>query len=349
MQDFFTKYGIENQAIAVGVSGGADSLALALRLNEQGYKIVALTVDHGLRPEARIEAEYVASVMQKYNIEHHILTWVGTKPQTSIEEAAREARYNLLFDFCRQNNIKYLATGHHLRDQAETFLLRLARGSGVFGLSGILPVSKRQGITIIRPQLDVSPEELKQYLKDKDIKWIEDPMNDMDDFTRVKIRKFLPSLKEIGIDENKLAQTAAILRQTREYLQKRCDEFINNYVRKFGNNVASISLANLAKCDFEIARLVLGELIRNIGGGNYSPEAESIERIISEKDNFKGCTLGECELEVALGRLWIIPQDKDNVLMSTTQWDEFVNNHLEFSNSGLPYKVRRAIWQNWKD
>ena len=95
MQDFFTKYGIENQAIAVGVSGGADSLALALRLNEQGYKIVALTVDHGLRPEARIEAEYVASVMQKYNIEHHILTWVGTKPQTSIEEAAREARYNL--------------------------------------------------------------------------------------------------------------------------------------------------------------------------------------------------------------------------------------------------------------
>ena len=242
-----------------------------------------------------------------------------------------------------------MATGHHLRDQAETFLLRLARGSGVFGLSGILPVSKRQGITIIRPQLDVSPEELKQYLKDKDIKWIEDPMNDMDDFTRVKIRKFLPSLKEIGIDENKLAQTAAILRQTREYLQKRCDEFINNYVRKFGNNVASISLANLAKCDFEIARLVLGELIRNIGGGNYSPEAESIERIISEKDNFKGCTLGECELEVALGRLWIIPQDKDNVLMSTTQWDEFVNNHLEFSNSGLPYKVRRAIWQNWKD
>lgn len=349
MQDFLNQYGIDNQPIAVGVSGGADSLALVLRLNEQGYKVVALTVDHGLRPEARQEAEYVASLMQKYDIEHHILTWDGDKPQVGVEEAAREARYNLMFDFCHQNNIKYLATGHHLRDQAETFLMRLARGSGVFGLSGIMPVSERKGIIIIRPQLDVTPEELKQYLKVKGIKWIEDPMNDMEDFVRVKIRKFLPQLYDIGITEEKLAQTAAVLRQTREYLQKLSDEFIRNYVRRFTDKVASISLANLQKCDEEIVRLVLGELIRCIGGENYHPEASSLRRIIAEGENFKGCTLGGCELEVALNRLWIIPQDSDNILMSTTQWDDFEGKHLEFINSGLPYKVRRAIWQNWKE
>ena len=92
--------------------------------------------------------------------------------------------------------------------------------------------------------------------------------------------------------------------------------------------------------------MVLGELIRTIGGDSYQPEAGSIERIIKKGKNFNGCTLGGCELEVALGRLWIIPQDKDNVLMSTAQWDEFESKHLEFINSGLPYKVRRAIWQN---
>lgn len=349
MQDFFTQYGIKNEKIAVGVSGGADSLALVLRLNEQGYKVVALTVNHGLRKESLTEAEYVGSIMAQFGIEHHILTWIGDKPQNGVEEAAREARYNLLFDYCHQHGIKYLATGHHRRDQAETFLLRLSRGSGVFGLSGILPVSNRQGISIIRPQLDSSPEDLKHYLKAKNIKWVEDPMNDMDDFVRVKIRKFLPQLQEIGLDEAKLAQTASVLRHTREFLQRLCDKFISDNVRRFGDYVASISLTKLAECDEEIIRLVLGELIRLIGGATYQPEAESVKRIILDGENFKGCTLGGCELEVALNHLWIIPQDDNNTLMSTAQWDEFVSSHLEFNNSGLPYKVRRAIWQNWKD
>ena len=242
MQDFFVQYGIENATIAVGVSGGADSLALALSLHEQGKKIIALTVDHGLRPESKNEAEYVASIMQKFGIEHHILTWDGEKPQTGVEEAARQARYNLLFEFCKKHGIKYLATGHHRRDQAETFLLRLSRGSGVFGLSGILPVSERNGITIIRPQLDASPDDLKQYLKAKNVSWVEDPMNDITDFVRVKIRKFLPQLQNIGIDEAKLAQTAATLQHTREFLQDLCDKFVSDYVRWFGNKVASISL-----------------------------------------------------------------------------------------------------------
>ena len=191
MEDFFSKYPISEKTIAVGVSGGADSLALVLRLHEFQKKVVALTVDHGLRPDSYQEAEYVASIMAKFGIEHHILIWQGEKPQTGIEEAAREARYQLMIEFCRQNDIKYLAIGHHLRDQAETFLLRLARGSGVFGLSSILPLSQRDDITIIRPQLSDSPEDLRQYLINKNIKWIEDPMNDSDEFTRVKISSYI--------------------------------------------------------------------------------------------------------------------------------------------------------------
>ncbi len=349
MRDFFNKYDIANEIIAVGVSGGADSLALALQMHELGISVVALTVDHELRSESRAEAEYVAKIMRQYGIEHHILTWKGDKPSNGIEEAARQARYRLLFEFCKKHSIKYLATGHHLRDQAETFLLRLARGSGVFGLSGILPYSERDGIIILRPQLDKTPEELRNYLKQKNITWVEDPMNQVDDFLRVKIRNFLPQLNKItGIDEKRLAQTAFTLQQTRNFLQKCCDEFIAEYVRYFTPYAAAIPLSRLSKTDNEIARLVLNELIRQIGDLSYNPEAAALENILSQKQNFKGCTLGGCELEVASGKLWIIPQDDDAKVMSLQEWQNFVEQHKEFTNSGLPYKVRKAIKKYWK-
>lgn len=348
MEDFFSKYPISEKTIAVGVSGGADSLALVLRLHEFQKKVVALTVDHGLRPDSYQEAEYVASIMAKFGIEHHILIWQGEKPQTGIEEAAREARYQLMIEFCRQNDIKYLAIGHHLRDQAETFLLRLARGSGVFGLSSILPLSQRDDITIIRPQLSDSPEDLRQYLINKNIKWIEDPMNDSDEFTRVKIRKFLPQLKEIGIDEKRLADTAFVLSQTREFLQNKCDEFISACVRWYGLRVASVSINNLKTCEKEIMRLAIGQLIQQISRKNYLPSAKALEEIIDNIIDFKGCTLGGCELEVAMQRLWIMPQNTTKEIMSSKQWDDFVSNHQDFRNSGLPYKVRFAIKNNWE-
>ena len=350
MQEFFEKYGIANETIAVGVSGGADSLALALQMQECGIKVVALTVDHGLRQESYSEAQYVADLMKSHQIEHHILSWKGAKPQTGIEEAAREARYNLLFDFCRKHNIKYLATGHHLRDQAETFLLRLARGSGLFGLSGILPYSERDGIIILRPQLDKSPDSLRDYLRAKNISWIEDPMNNEDDYLRVKIRKFLPLMaQELGIDDKRIAQTATVLQSSRFYLQNCCDDFISKYVRRFGDRVAAVSLKRISKTAMEIARLTLSELLQEIGQQPYPPEASSVIDIIKQGENFKGCTLSACELEIAGGKLWIMPQDDNPQVMSSQDWNNFVIKHPNFANSGLPYKVRKAIKKYWKD
>lgn len=349
MREFFNQYGIANEPVAAGVSGGADSLALVLKMHNCGIKVVAITVDHGLRKESRQEAEYVAKIMRQYGIEHHILTWQGDKPTRGVEEAARQARYHLMFEFCKKHGIKYLAIGHHLRDQAETFLLRLARGSGVFGLSGILPQSEREGIIILRPQLDKSPEELREYLKQKNITWVEDPMNQVDDYLRVKIRKFLPLLaQEIGIDEKRLAQTAFTLQQTRFFLQNCRDEFINKYVRRFSPKAVAISLTRLAKADKEIARLVLGELIRQIGNQDYQPEAVALDNILLKKDKFKGCTLGGCELEIASGKLWIIPQDDDTAIMSVEEWQSFAKQHAQYLNSGLPYKVRKAIKKYWE-
>ena len=181
MEELFAKYQIKDEVVAVGVSGGADSLALVLQAAEElavfGRKVVALTVDHGLRPTSRLEAEYVAGLMQKYGIEHHILTWTGKKPTTGIEEAARQARYTLIAEWCSQNNVHVLLTAHHAKDQAETFLMRLQSGSGLEGLCGIREYSVREGLVILRPLLAVNPENLRDYLRQRAIVWVEDESN----------------------------------------------------------------------------------------------------------------------------------------------------------------------------
>ena len=181
MEELFAKYQIKDKVIAVGVSGGADSLALVLQAAEElavfGRKVVALTVDHGLRPTSRMEAEYVAGLMQKHGIEHHILTWTGEKPATGIEEAARQARYALIAEWCNQNEVNVLLTAHHAKDQAETFLMRLQRGSGLEGLCGIREYSVRDGLVILRPLLGVNPESLRNYLRQRNVVWVEDESN----------------------------------------------------------------------------------------------------------------------------------------------------------------------------
>lgn len=346
MLDFFKKHNIKENIIAVGVSGGADSLALALMLKDIGKEVIALTVDHCLRRESLKEAEYVASLMKKHNIEHHVLRWNdGAKVTKSIEESARFARYNLMFDFCKNHKIKVLATAHHMRDQAETFLLRLQRGSGLFGLSAMMPVSQRDGVLLIRPLLDVLPEDLKKYCKDKNIEWVEDPMNDDEDFVRVKIRKFLPKLREIGLDEQCLSETAKKLQNSRLFIQELIDEFLTSHVRWWEQVLVSVNYTKLKKLHIEISKGVLGLLLQKVGQTDYSPEMSEIIRVL-ETDDFKGCTLGKCELFIASKRLWIIPQDEKNELMTKEEWKKCVEKFPQYKNYGLPYKVRRALKQS---
>lgn len=351
MQKFFDTYGITDEIIAAGVSGGADSLALVLRLHESGRKVIALTVDHGLRAESRSEAEYVGEVMARYGIEHHILTWDGEKPQSGIEEAARQKRYELLFGWCRDNHVGVLAVGHHRRDQAETFLLRLQRGSGLDGLCCMQPVTQRGGIMLIRPQLEDNPEDLKAYLRERGIVWTEDASNLCDDFLRARIRKFLPELERAaGISEQRLAETAAVLARTRNYLEEQTVKFIRNHVRCWENAAVSVSLGMLLGQHQEMAYRILSALIRETGGRVYAPEAEETLRLIEQmrEPDFKGCTLGGCEVFAARKRMWIVPEVKQKQVMSKSEWQKCLQNLPQYAKAELPYKVRRAIYNHLK-
>src|SRR5579872_5416214 len=133
--------------LAIAVSGGPDSLALALLAHQwatsHGGKAIALTVDHRLREGSTAEAQQVHTWLTTIGLEHHILTWVGEKPQVAIQATAREARYRLLQTWCQERGIQALLTAHHAQDQLETFLIRLSKGSGLKGLAGIQGIVKK--------------------------------------------------------------------------------------------------------------------------------------------------------------------------------------------------------------
>src|SRR6185295_18419883 len=174
------------------VSGGPDSTALMVlaarwrQTLKQRVKLIAVTVDHGLRPEAKREAEAVKRLARSLRIEHHTLRWTGPKPKTGIQEAARNARYRLLADVSRKAGRAPVLTAHTQDDQAETVLFRMMRGSGVAGLAGMRTGNLMPGqhpdhdgkkIELFRPLLDIPKSRLIATLKAAKIPYAEDPSN----------------------------------------------------------------------------------------------------------------------------------------------------------------------------
>ena len=344
----------ETGKVAVGVSGGADSLALVLVLAELlGKKrIVALTVDHGLRKESLREANYVAQLMNEYEIEHHILTWEGKKPTQGIEEAARIARYNLIYEWCRQNDVNTLGVAHHLLDQAETFFIRLHRGSGLTGLCGMGAVGAWKDLRIVRPLLDIHPQELREYLQQRNIRWVEDPSNQSDDFLRCRIRKFLPILEEkTGISMQRIADTMKVLTKSRDFIRAQVETFIAKYARFWDEVGVCISLKALRESHEELVYQVLNDLLKKISGKDYTPRAYDVERLVANltqpnNENFGGATLSECELFVGQHKLWIVREVRSKKKMPKAVWEAFVKENSHYAHFDLPYKLRVALVKN---
>ena len=348
MEELFAKYQIKDEVVAVGVSGGADSLALVLQAAEElavfGRKIVALTVDHGLRPTSRLEAEYVAGLMQKYGIEHHILTWTGKKPTTGIEEAARQARYALIAEWCSQNNVRVLLTAHHDKDQAETFLMRLQRGSGLEGLCGIREYSVRDGLVILRPLLAVNPENLRDYLRQRAIVWVEDESNRDTTFLRGKIRQYLPELTEnIGINIEKICNAVHNLQSAEDYIEQQLDLLLaHDVIWDFGT-VCRFRYADYLSWHKEMKFRVLARLCRR----EYIPRAERILALVNALNTlpFTGATLGGREIVLAYDWVWVVPERISKRVQSRKLWAEFVLQHPLYKNIKMPHKAKLAILQ----
>jgi tRNA(Ile)-lysidine synthase len=206
-------------ALVLAVSGGPDSTALMWlaarwrRRLRQGPNLVAVTIDHGLRPEAAREATAVKRFARQLGIVHRTLRWRGPKPATGLQEHARRERYRLLGEAARRVKARCVLTAHTLDDQAETVLIRMTRGSGMTGLAAMAMVTPVNGFFLVRPLLDVPKARLLATLAADRIAFAQDPSNRDPRFTRVRVRELMPTLAAEGLSRHRLAVLARRLRR----------------------------------------------------------------------------------------------------------------------------------------
>lgn len=279
---------LAHSRLAVAVSGGADSMALVHLLHDLlgPEKLMGLSVDHGLRPEARDEVMQVANWLGELNISYHVFAWEGEKPEAGIQDAARQARYALMENWCVENNVDFLCLGHHRRDQAETFLLRLARGSGIWGLSAMSharPAFTKGGKPyLLRPLLDIDARDLRIYLKQKGQKWIEDPSNADLQYDRVKIRQFLAQPPLEGLNEKRLSETAARMSRARDALNHYMEAALQRSVTWSLWGAAEVSWEKLLSEPDEVVLRALSKFLMRVGGRVQQPRLRHLENWLKQ-------------------------------------------------------------------
>jgi tRNA(Ile)-lysidine synthase len=269
--------------IAVACSGGPDSMALALLADHWarscGGVATALVVDHGMRQDSAQEAETVGAWLAEAGIEAVTLTRPDPGPASDRQAMARRARYALMRGWCRQAGVLHLLLGHHRQDQAETFLLRLARGSGVDGLAAMAPVHETGDVRLLRPLLDVPRKRLRAYLKCEGRPFVQDPSNDDSAFARVRMRTVLPSLEREGLTAARLAATARRMARARAALETAATAVLARAAAVYPEGYATVIPAPLREAPEDVGLRALSRLLSCIGGNEYTPRMERLERL----------------------------------------------------------------------
>jgi tRNA(Ile)-lysidine synthase len=275
---------------AVAVSGGGDSLALMLLLADWASACahplpIVLTVDHGLQNGSTRVARHVASLAKKSGLSAHVLVWRGVKPEADIEAQARIARYSLMGGWCAKHRIQGLYVGHTMEDQAETFVLRLARGSGLDGLAAMrpfapFPVPGFAGLQVLRPLLGFARETLRSYLRGRDVEWFDDPMNSDTRFARVRVRRAWPALNELGLSAARVAAASRHLARARDALEDATRRFLDEACR-FETEEVVLDGLRFRTVAPEIGLRALTHVLSHVSGEAYRPRFERLERLFA--------------------------------------------------------------------
>lgn len=321
---------LSNQ-VAVAVSGGADSMCLTLLLDafckKNNIQLTALTVNHNIRKDSLSEAKWVHSFLKKKGINHIILNNEIPIGNTSIEEDARQIRYDLLTSYCNKKNIPHLFIAHQIEDQVETFLSRLARGSGIDGLSAIKEISKRDGVFLVRPFLNVSKRDITKWLEKNAITWVNDPMNDDPIYERVKWRQFLPELECKGISVKSIALSIQRLNRTQYALQWMLEKALSQCVLYFNEGYALIEKEKFMQYPEEIKMRILADVLKKIGQYDKIISLELLERAIStfpEKMTLANCVIVPHKRGVFIAKEYSKLEKRKKVKAGVlTKWDRF--------------------------
>ena len=289
--------------------------------------LTVLTVDHSLRTESAEEVASVARHCAGRGIEHATLTW-QPDTQGNLPNQARIGRYTLMAEACAARDIGILLTGHTLDDQAETILMRLGRGSGVDGLSGIQCQTALWGLQIVRPLLMVSRERLRDHLRKEDIRWIEDPTNEDRRYTRIQARGALSALSPLGIDPERLARTARMMGEARVVLEEHADALAMRMCNFSPLGFVSFDPSRLRAAPRETALRLLARLLCVVSGQVYRPRLDALEALLSALSGnmSSGRTLHGCRIDFHRGE-YVIQREPSacthttRVTSSRVAWD----------------------------
>lgn len=304
----------EFRRVGLAVSGGPDSLALLLLAAEFAgrhrahHRFIVYSVDHGLRPEAAAEVAYVIDAAGKLGLAARALRWDGPKPASGLQQAARMARYGLIADAMAADGAEILVTAHHLADQAETVLMRLAHGSGIEGLRGMDYFADVAGLVVVRPLLGVDPADLAKLVAASAFEPVRDPSNADTDYERVRWRQMLPQLAALGLDARRLSRFADRMRDADQALAGMAAVVATEFDPAAGSG--SMARTSLIKLPRAVAIRVVTRLLDQVGGGQKPHDLAPVEALTDrlrtepalKRTSLHGCLVSSDGVTIVVAR-----------------------------------------------
>lgn len=282
--------------IALAVSGGGDSIAMMhLAVRALGpERFAVFTVDHGLRPEAAEEIALVGAQATALGLPHHVTRWTWDGAG-NLQNAARIGRFAALRALVLKHKRAEIWLGHTEDDQIETFLMRLARGSGVDGLAAMRRWSTRDSLPVFRPLLGIRRAELRDWLAETDLAWREDPSNDDARYDRIKARQMAAQLGDLGLTEKRILQTIDHMQAAQRTLQSSVRQFAGTHIRQeAGDLILAPDALDLAQDD--APRRAMAAAIGWISGGAYRPRFDALCDAVNAARDGRQMTLAGCLL-----------------------------------------------------
>lgn len=315
------------KGVGLAVSGGGDSMAmlhmLGPRLKGGGIPVAVATVDHGLRPEAAAEAAVVARTCAGLDLPHDTLRWTGWEGRGNLAAAARDARYRLLAGWAGGRGFDTVALAHTMDDQAETLLMRLARGSGVDGLSGMARERRAEGIRWLRPLLHIHRADLRDWMTQRGHFWVEDPSNHDPAYDRVRVRQALAVLADLGITADALASTAQRLSLAHNALRRVAAEAAERLAETRAG-VVILDSARMRGLPDETQLRLIADGLRWVSSSPYRPRMTALQPAHAAVMAGRSTTLHGCILIGTKDRILIAREPRAAAGLetpTTALWD----------------------------
>jgi len=314
----------KDETSGIAVSGGSDSMAMLHLLAATGRGFEAVTVDHGLRPEAADEVRFVAGVCAELKISHTVLTWDHGEITGNLQDRARRARYGLMQAWALARGLRFVSLAHTLDDQAETFLMRVGRGAGIDGLLSMEGLREDRGVTWVRPFLTARRRALREYLNARRLAWIDDPSNEDERFERVRIRKAMVGLEAAGVSPESIWEVINNLFGVWTDLQLRGKQLFEEVGAEDRGQLVFQRSGLRSVHAPEVCRRTFIKALMWVSGAEYPPRAEAVLKLSLAIRNGDSHTVAGCLVSVGSDEIRFCREFnavKDLVSATDALWD----------------------------